>query len=194
MAEVSYIDKLEQASGDFKGGYLADEKTHLEVIAGEADIIVSPDHQGDGNELKRELQSRHASMLAIGGAIGTGLVIGSGVGLARGGPVSGSRFLDGWAFRSADLRYGGIRSLHRLLLYGLDLLRHDVWTRRGQSRKALADSIEIPNRKRHYARFEPRWQLFYVGHGPDRVIVKCLIFLLTIQLTNEVSLDTLLAL
>ncbi|KAK4689407.1 hypothetical protein P7C73_g696, partial [Tremellales sp. Uapishka_1] len=37
--------------------------------------------------LHRQLKARHASMLAIGGAIGTGLIIGSGVGLARAGPV-----------------------------------------------------------------------------------------------------------
>ncbi|WVQ77930.1 hypothetical protein IAT38_000010 [Cryptococcus sp. DSM 104549] len=38
-------------------------------------------------DLHRQLKSRHASMLAVGGAIGTGLIIGSGTGLARAGPV-----------------------------------------------------------------------------------------------------------
>lgn len=38
--------------------------------------------------LKREFKSRQVNMLAIAGAIGTGLVIGSGTGLARGGPAS----------------------------------------------------------------------------------------------------------
>ena len=37
--------------------------------------------------LNRQLRSRHASMLALGGAIGTGLIIGSGPGLAASGPV-----------------------------------------------------------------------------------------------------------
>lgn len=37
--------------------------------------------------LHRTLNSRHASMLALGGAIGTGLIIGSGAGLANAGPV-----------------------------------------------------------------------------------------------------------
>ena len=37
--------------------------------------------------LHRELKSRHASMLALGGAIGTGLIIASGGGLAQAGPV-----------------------------------------------------------------------------------------------------------
>ena len=38
-------------------------------------------------DLHRSLKSRHASMLAVGGAIGTGLIIGSGAGLAHAGPV-----------------------------------------------------------------------------------------------------------
>ena len=105
MVQASYTDKLEQASGDIKGEYLADGTAHSEIIAAEA-IIVSPDYQGDGNELKRELRSRHASMLAIGGAIGTGLVIGSGVGLARGGPVSASGFGGVSSFKGAYLRGG----------------------------------------------------------------------------------------
>lgn len=41
-----------------------------------------------GNErLHRQLKSRHTSMIALGGAIGTGLILTSGVGLARAGPV-----------------------------------------------------------------------------------------------------------
>ncbi|PWN47070.1 hypothetical protein IE53DRAFT_382405 [Violaceomyces palustris] len=38
--------------------------------------------------LKRDLKPRQISMIAIGGALGTGLVIGSGSGLANGGPAS----------------------------------------------------------------------------------------------------------
>ena len=37
--------------------------------------------------LRRQLKSRHGSMIAIGGAIGTGLILTSGTGLARAGPV-----------------------------------------------------------------------------------------------------------
>lgn len=37
--------------------------------------------------LRRQLKSRHSSMIALGGAIGTGLILTSGVGLARAGPV-----------------------------------------------------------------------------------------------------------
>ena len=97
MEHASSIDKLEHTLDDVKGDYLLEETAHVRVEAGrdDPDIIISADHEGDGNELKRELKSRHASMLAIGGAIGTGLVIGSGVGLARGGPVSKWRISQG---------------------------------------------------------------------------------------------------
>jgi yeast amino acid transporter len=40
------------------------------------------------NELLREFKPRHTSMFAIACAIGTGLIIGSGTGLTRGGPAS----------------------------------------------------------------------------------------------------------
>jgi amino acid transporter len=39
------------------------------------------------NSLHKALQARHISMIAIGGAIGTGLIIGTGAALARAGPA-----------------------------------------------------------------------------------------------------------
>ncbi|KAE9574683.1 putative amino-acid permease [Colletotrichum fructicola] len=39
-------------------------------------------------QLRREFKERHVSMIAVAGAIGTGLIIGSGTGLVRGGPAS----------------------------------------------------------------------------------------------------------
>lgn len=39
-------------------------------------------------QLKREFKERHVSMIAVAGAIGTGLIIGSGTGLVKGGPAS----------------------------------------------------------------------------------------------------------
>ncbi|KAL1310673.1 hypothetical protein AAFC00_000936 [Neodothiora populina] len=43
---------------------------------------------GEHQSLHRGLQSRQVSMIAIGGAIGTGLIIGTGAALARAGPAS----------------------------------------------------------------------------------------------------------
>ncbi|KAK8164667.1 amino acid permease/ SLC12A domain-containing protein [Phyllosticta citrichinensis] len=40
------------------------------------------------DSLHRDFKSRHVSMIAVAGAIGTGLIIGSGTGLVRGGPAS----------------------------------------------------------------------------------------------------------
>lgn len=40
------------------------------------------------SKLTRGLKARHITMIAIGGAIGTGLIIGTGVALSRAGPAS----------------------------------------------------------------------------------------------------------
>ncbi|KAL8667974.1 MAG: hypothetical protein Q9168_007155 [Polycauliona sp. 1 TL-2023] len=60
-----------QSSGDEKGHDYA------------PDILDSPE-----TDLHRGLQSRQITMIAIGGAIGTGLIIGTGAALAKAGPLS----------------------------------------------------------------------------------------------------------
>lgn len=46
---------------------------------------IDPNHR---HALKRGLMARHITMIALGGALGTGLVIGSGSALAKGGPAA----------------------------------------------------------------------------------------------------------
>lgn len=49
---------------------------------------VTTEGSHDTSRLDRKLQGRHMQMIAIGGAIGTGLFIGSGSALATGGPLA----------------------------------------------------------------------------------------------------------
>lgn len=64
--------------GEPKGDYLA---TSGEVATDGNGVAVHSDHA----HLHRGLKSRHITMIAIGGAIGTGLIIGTGKALAQAG-------------------------------------------------------------------------------------------------------------
>ncbi|KAI7788725.1 amino acid permease [Diaporthe eres] len=61
------------------------------VAAGRGDANPDPEKQSiteaSTHELKREMSGRHLQFIAIGGAVGTGLFIGSGASLATAGPV-----------------------------------------------------------------------------------------------------------
>ncbi|PLB52536.1 dicarboxylic amino acid permease [Aspergillus steynii IBT 23096] len=60
-----------------------DESPSQPTCDTEAGVMEDPSPQ-----LRRDFKSRQVSMLAIAGALGTGLIIGSGTGLSRGGPAS----------------------------------------------------------------------------------------------------------
>jgi|SRR5687767_2889968 amino acid transporter len=72
-----------------------DQKVHSD-IDNESGLVQDgvmglPQSHEDGNQqpaLRRDFKPRQVNMLAIAGAIGTGLIIGSGTGLSRGGPAS----------------------------------------------------------------------------------------------------------
>lgn len=71
-----------------KQAHVGVPELNVEEVTHHRNGVHAADKNEDGTDgLHRNLKSRHTSMLAIGGAIGTGLVIGSGVGLTRAGPV-----------------------------------------------------------------------------------------------------------
>lgn len=63
-----------------------DEESGVENLQGQTEINQQPDNPHQ--TLRREFKPRQVNMLAIAGAIGTGLIIGTGTGLSRGGPAS----------------------------------------------------------------------------------------------------------
>ncbi|KAG9124730.1 hypothetical protein FRC07_010465 [Ceratobasidium sp. 392] len=70
--------------------------------------------------LHRGLKARQISMIALGGAVGTGLIIGSGTALRRGGPLGlllGYSFVGGYATRFADPALGFALGWNYLMKY-----------------------------------------------------------------------------
>lgn len=75
-----YAQEKASSSGDEVKGYDHD---------GVAQTSSLPDQtRPEERQLHRALKGRQISMIAIGGALGTGLIIGTGSGLANGGPAS----------------------------------------------------------------------------------------------------------
>lgn len=71
------------AEKGLKGVPQADKGADADVA-----IIEAPeDYFGEVRELSQGLQQRHVQMIALAGAIGTGLFLGSGSSLAKGGPL-----------------------------------------------------------------------------------------------------------
>lgn len=90
-----------------RGGYVFDQKVkdekkidRVEASIDEYNLDLEntgsgasqPHYDGDGKEegtrLKKDLKARHISMIAIGGSLGTGLLIGTGTALAAAGPAA----------------------------------------------------------------------------------------------------------
>jgi len=69
-------EKIDQEYGKEEGVYSDDYRPPVE------------NPNGEHTELTRGLKARHVTMIAIGGAIGTGLIIGTGSALTRAGPGS----------------------------------------------------------------------------------------------------------
>lgn len=81
-SELPSYDKSALHSADEKTGGV---RRRSSVV--DADVITGELYDDRFESTKRGLKSRHAQMIALGGTIGTGLFVGSGQTLARGGPA-----------------------------------------------------------------------------------------------------------
>lgn len=76
------MEKAEVSPARYRGDSSSDEEKR-QYAADEDVAVVDASHS-----LHRGLKSRHITMIAIGGAIGTGLIIGTGKALAQAGPAA----------------------------------------------------------------------------------------------------------
>ena len=75
-------------SGDSSSGGHDGDKTETYVMSDPSGPAIHGSDYDSRDSLHRGLKARHITMIAIGGAIGTGLIIGTGSALARAGPGS----------------------------------------------------------------------------------------------------------
>ncbi|EDN02757.1 dicarboxylic amino acid permease [Histoplasma capsulatum] len=75
-----------KADAAFAENQVKNEEYIEQNFSAEPDGVVDEDEKGIA--LHRGLKARHITMIAIGGAIGTGLIIGTGSALAKAGPAS----------------------------------------------------------------------------------------------------------
>ncbi|KAF2678558.1 hypothetical protein K458DRAFT_423012 [Lentithecium fluviatile CBS 122367] len=88
---MAIINRHSSSSDGANAEYGNKEYGVTEYQTGAAEPVLGADggvHYQDHQHLHRGLKSRHITMIAIGGAIGTGLIIGTGKALAQSGPAS----------------------------------------------------------------------------------------------------------
>lgn len=95
LAAIAFISVslLENFGQSLKMGRLSEDKIHVDGSDQDSSdpqqtMTVEEGTTEQTNTLRREFKERHVSMIAVAGAIGTGLIIGTGTGLVRGGPAS----------------------------------------------------------------------------------------------------------
>jgi len=91
---MAVINRHSSSSDGANAEYGKDEYTGVKEYSSGAEPVVAADgavHYEDHQHLHRGLKSRHITMIAIGGAIGTGLIIGTGKALAQSGYVARNR-------------------------------------------------------------------------------------------------------
>ena len=83
----SVMDKLSHEQSTMKTPYEVDHEKGEPIYQTTSGPIAGDVFDESYGTTQRGLKSRHAQMIALGGTIGTGLFVGSGQTLARGGPA-----------------------------------------------------------------------------------------------------------
>jgi amino acid permease len=81
------MDKLSREQSIMKTPYEIDHEKGEPIYQTTSGPVAGDVFDGSYGTTQRGLKSRHAQMIALGGTIGTGLFVGSGQTLARGGPA-----------------------------------------------------------------------------------------------------------